>query len=528
MSRRTLEDAEVHETHISRVFVTGDRAYKLKKPLVLPFLDYGTPARRREMCHEEVRLNRRLAPDIYLGVVGFSPDEILDEDDPRAVDYAVEMRRYDESRTLSARLARGEVLRAEIVAIGRVLARFHANAQRVAAVGTAWLAVERRMTENFHELLGIVDQRAEVEHVLALERFVHAFVAAHAGTLEARARQGHVREGHGDLRADHVLLDGDRIEIVDCVEFDPALRELDCGDDLAFLAMDLDARGAAHLVEPLIRAYRAAGGDPGDDALIAFYASYRALVRAKVALLRGAQHAAGSAERGRAGAEARDLLAVAERFAWRARLPLAIVFCGVPASGKSHVSRALATTSRLAHLSSDVTRKRLLGIAPDERAPSAAYSAAMSTRTYGELGRRARNEVAARGGAIVDATFRHAEDRRAFVAALGGAAPVVFVECVAPLAVLLRRSVDRLRDAHRISDATPEIVARERERWDELDEVHPEAHVTLRTDRAVDDLVADLKALLDRRLERLSAARRTTDGLDGLIPMCRVSRGGRF
>src|SRR5665213_391429 len=199
---------DVRETHISWVFLAGDRAYKLKKPLVLPFLDYGTRQRRREMCREEVRLNRRLAPDLYLGVraVVATADGLAlgTEDDPRAVDYLVEMRRFDESCTLAAKLERGELKRDEVVALAQVLAQFHARAPRVAAVGVPVLAVERRMTENFHELLAIVEQRVEIEWVLALERFAHAFVVAHAQMLNARTRRGWVREVHGDLRAEHV------------------------------------------------------------------------------------------------------------------------------------------------------------------------------------------------------------------------------------------------------------------------------------------------------------------------------------
>ena len=460
---------EVRETHISLVFLAGDRAYKLKKPLVLPFLDYGTPQRRREMCREEVRLNRRLAPDLYLGVravaAGAGGLELAAEDDPRAVDYLVEMRRYDESQTLAARLDRGELKQSEVVALGRMLARFHAQARRV----------------------------------LALERFAHAFVIAYAQLLDARARRGCVREVHGDLRAEHVLL-GRRREIVDCIEFDPGLRELDVADDLAFLVMDLAARGGEQFAHPLVRAYRDAGGDPGEDWLIAFYASYRALVRAKVALLRAAQHPAASGEHGHESAGAREMLTLAERFAWRARLPLVIVICGVPAVGKSQLAHALAEISGLPHLSSDVTRKRLTGIRPEQRADGATYRSEFNRLTYAELGRRAAKEAAAGGGALVDATFRHRADRDAFAEAFAGAAPALFVECVAPMRVLAERAARRDRQPRRVSDATLPLVVRESAAWEPLDELAPEAHVTLRSDRPVEAQIADLLALLDRRV----------------------------
>jgi uncharacterized protein len=501
------DHVDVGETHISWVFLAGDRAYKLKKPLVLPFLDYATPRRRREMCEEEVRLNRRLAPDVYLGVraVAASADGLVlaAEDDPRAVDYLVEMWRFDEQCTLAAKLERGELKRGEVVAVARLLARFHARARRVAAVGVPALAVERRMTENFHELLAIVEQRAEIERVLTLERFAHAWVVAHAQMLDARARRGFVREVHGDLRAEHVLLD-ETVQVVDCIEFDRGLRELDVADDLAFLVMDLTASGGERFARTLVDAYRDAGGDPGEDRLIGFYAAYRALVRAKVALLCAAQHPASSSEHGHESAAARALLAVAERFAWRARLPLVIVLCGVPAAGKSHLAEALAEVSGLPYLSSDVTRKRLAGIRSHQRALSGVYSADFNRLTYAELGRSAARETAACGGALVDATFRHRADRDAFAQAFENAAPLLFVECRAPARVLAERAGLRDRQPRRVSDASLSVVLRERSSWEPLDELRPEAHVSLRSDRPVEAQLADLLALLDRRIGQLT------------------------
>ncbi|MGO9754870.1 MAG: AAA family ATPase [Solirubrobacteraceae bacterium] len=502
---------EMRETHISWVFLAGDRAYKLKKPLLLAFLDYGTPQRRREMCHEEVRLNRRLAADVYLGVraVAATGDglELAAEDDPRAVDYLVEMRRYDERCTLAAKLERGELKRGEIVGLARVLAQFHARAPQCAPVGLPALAVERRMEENFHELLAIAEQRAEVGRVLVLERFAHAFVVAHAQMLDTRVRRGAVREVHGDLRAEHVLLDG-AVRVVDCIEFDRGLRELDVTDDLAFLAMDLTARGGERFARTLVRAYRDAGGDAGQDWLIAFYATYRALVRAKVALMRAVAFPASSSEHGRESAAARDLLGLAERFAWRARLPLVIVICGVPAAGKSHLAGALAKVSGLPQLSSDVIRKRLAGIRPHQRAPDAVYSTDFNRMTYAELGRRAATETAMCGGALVDATFRHRADRDAFADAFAGAAPVLFVECRAPVNVLAERAAQRDRQRARVSDASLSIVMRERSAWEALDELAPEAHVALRSDRPVEAQLADLVALLDQRIAGVAQLRR--------------------
>jgi hypothetical protein len=494
---------EVRETHISWVFLAGEFAYKLKKPLVLDFVDYGTAEKRREMCLDEVRLNRRLASGLYLGVRGVTLTddgvELIGQDDPRAVDFLVEMRRYDERETIASRLELGELERAQVAEVGRILAKFHANARRVPADRAPVLAAERRFERNLHELLADVEQRSEIEHIQALERFAHAFIAGNAAMLQTRAVEGRIRDGHGDLRAEHVLV-GARVQIVDCVEFDTSLRELDVADDLAFLVFDLSARGGERFADELVTAYRDAGGDPGEDQLIAFYATYRSLVRAKVALVRATQLEPTSSQHGHESALARDLIALAERFAWRARQPLLIAVCGAPATGKTSLARALADLSGMAHLSSDITRKQLVGVSSTRRADAQAYSSTWNARTYTELGHRAAREVAARGGAIVDATFRHIVDRQAFAASFGNAAPVVFIECVAPRAVLIDRAARRTRKRSRVSDADVATVLREQQAWDPLDEVPGSAHMSLRTDRSMHEIVGDVLALLDRRL----------------------------
>jgi hypothetical protein len=496
---------EERETHISWVFLAGDRAYKLKKPVVMEFLDYGTAERRRHMCREEVRLNRRLAPHIYIGVRGVAPTaagyELTDDRDPRAVEFVVEMRRYDERQTLAAAVERESLTPDVATAVGRRIAAFHAQAPAVDSQAIA-VANDRRFERNLHELFQCLDGAAETGRVLALERFAHAFIQANADTFRARAVGGLVREGHGDMRAEHVLINGE-VRIVDCVEFDRELRELDVSDDLAFLIADLAARGAAPFGELIVAAYRAAGGDPGDAALIAFHAVYRALVRSKVALLTAAQHADGCDEQRRARAAGLALIGVAERFAWRARLPLTLVLCGVPASGKSVLADALADASGLPRLSSDLLRKQLAGVPAEQRAPKATYGAEWNARTYAELGRRAADQTVQAGGAVIDATFRHRADREAFRSSFASSS-LLFVECLAPRPVLCERAAARQRDHRRVSDADLSVVIREQAAWDPLDEVAADAHLSLRTDRPVAEIVADVMALLDRRLARRS------------------------
>ncbi len=493
---------EVRETHVSWVFLAGDRAYKLKKPLVLPFVDYGTPARRRRMCHEELRLNARLAPGIYRAVRAVVPAgagvRVAPEDAPGAIDWLVEMRRYDEEATMAALLARGELGSEAVEHVGEAIAAFHQSCPR--ARPRAYVAtLEARLHRNVAELLQVVDRGAGHAAVAACERFSRAFVQAHRVQLAGRARRGRVREGHGDLRAEHVVLERP-LQIVDAIEFDPALRRIDVSEDLASLAMDLTARGGERWARALVGAYRAAAGDPGSDALVAYFAMHRALVRAKVARLRAGQLAPGGAAAGHERAWARTLIALARRYAWQARAPLVLVVCGPPASGKSLLSQELAAAGGIPHISSDVARKRLAGLHPHQRASAAHYTAEFSARTYAELGRRAAAEQARHGVAIVDATFRRRADRDAFAATFAAAAPRVVIECRAPDAVLESRARSRQRHPT-ASDATATVARRERARWEPLDEVAADDHLAVRTDRPVERIAADVAALLDRWLE---------------------------
>ncbi|HET8754898.1 MAG TPA: AAA family ATPase, partial [Solirubrobacteraceae bacterium] len=415
-----LDPVAVRETHISRVLLTRDRAFKFKKPVRLPFVDYGTLERRHAFCREEVRLNRRLAPGIYRGVHAVMPSadgvELAPENADGAVDYAVEMRRYDERCTLAHRLAEGAAGEAEVRAVGRRLAAFHAAADRPPEPERSVPALLAMVDENFATLRSL---GADVDDA---ERLAQAVLAGRRAELVQRARTGLVRDGHGDLRAEHVVLERG-IEIVDCVEFDPALRQIDVGLDLAFLVMDL-LRHDARLAAALVGAYRAAGGDPGDDALVGFFAAQRALIRAKVALVRATQVEAADAPRRRADAAA--LLALAGRLGWGLRLGSAAVVCGPAASGKSTLAAALGERADATVLSSDAVRKELIGIAPTARAPGVAYEPAMNRRTYTALGARARDRVRAGERVVIDATFRHGADRSAFADAFADAAGLVW------------------------------------------------------------------------------------------------------
>jgi len=495
---------EMRDTHISWVFLADDLAYKVKKPVVFPFLDYGTVERRHEMCREEVRLNLRLAPEIYLGVVAIVPDgdryALSSEDDPAAVEYAVEMRRIDEDRTLAALVERRELERAQVSAVAGRLARFHGDATTVPMSGVDRLVAD--LDENLATLRDAGPGILAELRLDAAEHFTRAFLEARRGELEARARAGLVRDCHGDLRAEHVIVPvRGAVHVFDCVEFNSSLREIDVGTDISFLVMDLIRLGAEGAAQHLVEAYRGAGGDPGSDPLLAFLASYRAWVRAKVACLRALELERGDPQRARQEVEAREFLRLGHRFAWRARGPLVLVACGVAGTGKTTLARELAELSGWAHVSSDVTRKRLAGLAPTDRGRNEHYAPAFTRRTYRELGTIAAEELEREGGAIVDATFHRRGERLAFSEGLGDhPVPLLFVECRAAPEVLLARVRDRELDRDRTSDAGATIVRQQLAEAEPLDEVPDHDRIELVTEGPVGELAVAVERFADRAI----------------------------
>ena len=484
---------QMRESHGAWVVLAGDRAYKLKKPVRFAFLDYSTPQARRAACEEEVRVNGVLAADFVEGVRGLRRTDgavaLCDADAGDAIDWVIVMRRFDESRTMAALLERGELSEELVRAAAARLAAFHGAAEVVQDPDPAG-RVQATIARNADELREAVGEQPGEGPVGALGAFLIGAALSRRADLIARARAGLVRDGHGDLRADHVVFEDAGVLVVDRIEFDPQLRRIDVGDDLSFLAMDLEARGAPEQARVLVEAYRATGADPGDRALVALFGAHRALVRAKVALLRERQDPGVGA-----GAEAERLLMLAARLAWRAHAPLALVVCGPPASGKSTLAAAIAERSSLPVLSSDRLRKEDRGLAAGVRAPLEAYSPEARAAVYTALGRRARSAFEAGDGVIVDATFGDPALRAAFFGELAPAQRdrVRAVECRVPLAVLTTRAAKPGRGA---SDAGPEASERLARSFQPLTELEPASVLAIDGTLAAARQVAAIEAWL--------------------------------
>lgn len=487
------------QTHISSVLLTGDFAYKLKKPVDLGFLDFRMLAQRRHFCEEELRLNRRLAPDIYLDVVpvyGTAAAPRLGAGEP-VIDYAVKMREFPQSALLDGMLARGEVSGAQLDALARMMAGFHAQAA-VAGDDSPYGgldAVAAAVLHNFTQLRARLEREAEQALLAPLEAWSQAELRRLAPRIAARKRGGFVRECHGDLHLGNIAWFEGAPQVFDCIEFNPGLRWIDVMSEVAFLAMDLSAHGRPDLAWRFIDVWLSRSGDYAGVALLNFYRVYRALVRAKVALLRAVQAGIAAEDGALAGRACRGYVELAARCAEPARGALLITH-GLSGSGKSSVSQALLEQLGCVRLRSDVERKRLAGLAAEASSRGLGadfYGVEMTRRTYGELERLAGNLLESGQRVIVDAAFLRRDERDA-MAALARRAGVAFVilHCHAPPELLRQRVARRAARGGDASEATVEVLERQMEYAQPLEPEEQSAAVS------ADTSVPDEQALVAR------------------------------
>jgi aminoglycoside phosphotransferase family enzyme/predicted kinase len=470
----------VVETHISVVFLTGRYAYKIKKPLKLPFLDFSTLARRKHFCGEEVRLNRRLAPSLYLGVVPIGGTRAT----PRigaepAIEYAVKMRQFPSDALLDAALARDAVPAEALASFATRLAAFHRGLTPVAHERTGADAL-REALDNLAELRDRVPGNAASLEMLAAwtRREAHGL----DGVFTRRAAAGAHRECHGDLHLQNVLCHEGSIEAFDALEFDVRLREIDTLSEVAFLAMDLAAHGRSDLAYEFLNAYLETSGDYDGVHVLRFYLVYRALVRAKVAAIKRAQ----SGER----AADVDYLGTATLLA-RRRRPLLLITHGLSGSGKTHLTDELVGRLPALRVRSDLERKRLHGLDALARSSSGLgrgiYSAADGTRTYAVLAAAADTMLRHGFDAIVDATFLRERERLEFrqIAAFNDARFAV-LECRASARELRRRIVSRASKGTDASEADIAVLEQQLRTAEPLTAAELRSAVQVDTERPVD------------------------------------------
>lgn len=493
---------ELKQTHTSYVLLAGEFAYKVRKPVRFAFIDCSTVIRRRALCHCEIELNRRLSPDVYLEVIAICQRDgriVFSESSETgdAVEFAVKMRRLPEERRLDFLIKRGIAAAPDIRAISNTIRNFHAITPNTHSWDYGAAANIWRMTiGNLIEIEQLVPPEPLSKKITQIEAYSRRYIAAHWELLNARAHQGHVHEGHGDLRADAVYLTSNGIRIIDCLEFDERLRYGDLANEVAFLAIDIDRLGRSDLAQQLIDQF---AGDRDAAVLMPFYKSYRATVRAKVELLRSRQPDSGVEEKKAALASAGQLLGLALKCAAAPRALL--IVCGASGTGKSTLAAALSEHLGLTILSSDVLRKRLAGIAQDTSAAApynqGIYASEFTARVYDSLIVAAKKLLNADNGVILDATFGKRNQRQLLIDTIReiGIKPL-FVECCADEDVIIRRLKKRENDSHRVSDANAGIYLSQIKEFEPLDEIPPALHEVVDT---ADDLT-QISLRIERRI----------------------------
>jgi aminoglycoside phosphotransferase family enzyme/predicted kinase len=496
---------ELRQTHISYLLFAGDFVYKVKKPLDLGFLDFSTIEKRRHYCEQEVRLNRRLCSGTYLGVVPVSyvDGELKVDARGNTVDYAVKMRRLPDEGMMTPLLERGGVTPEMVARIARVMADFHASSERSDEIDS-YGGLETAMVnwrENFEQTepyIGRTITQAQFDDIRA---FVDNVAGSDSELFAQRVREWRARDCHGDLRADAVCFVDDGVCIFDCIEFNERFRFSDVAADIAFLAMDLEDRGRQDLSDVLMGQYLGASLDSTLPLVLPFYKCYRAYVRGKVDGFQLDQPEIDDEQKARVAEGCRRLFALAHRYATELTPRALMITIGVSGSGKSHLANALTARLGALLLSSDVMRKRLLGIDSTERHwdefERGIYTPEVTERTYEALLDEARLWLEGGKPVVLDATFLRREQREAALrlAAATGAS-FLALEFEAPESAIWERLSERGGAERVVSDGRWEVYQAQQERREPVDELPPGSHVVIDTERPlheqIDSVVAHL------------------------------------
>ena len=494
-------------THISDVFLTGPFAYKIKKPVDLKFLDFSTLEKRRFYCEREVVLNRRLAPEIYVGVVPITRDgeDFRVEGEGEPVEYAVKMVQFGQDGLLDAMAERGGLTRAPILELASQVARFHRSIDRADdAFGTTDVIGEN-VLRNFEQTAKFQGIVVSPERFSRLKKYSEDFLTRKASLFHERVKRGAIRICHGDLHLQNICLDRGRLIVFDCIEFNEALNHIDVVNEIAFLLMDLDHRGLAGLGNRFLNSYLEQTQDYEGLSVLDFYLVYRACVRAKVACFLLDDPEITEAEKAAAGARASAYFELAEGYL-ADRRPGLILMAGVSGSGKSTVASDVAENSAGVMIRSDAVRKSLAGSGREARGPTdyarGLYAPEMTERTYDGLLERAGFVIASGRWALLDATYARKPHRRTAKSwAEKMAVPFAILHCTAPLSVLEARLARRTAESKDISDADVGIMRRQLSVFEPFEPEEAESVVPVDTEKGwnAQELVAACLTKAGRR-----------------------------
>ena len=462
------ERVELIQTHISYILLTERFAYKIKKPVNFGFLDFSTLRRRRFFCREEVRLNRRLSPEIYLGVVEVveRDGEYFMEGEGEVRDYAVKMKRLPEKGMMRTLLKEGRVTEGMVRRVSERISSFY-RAERtspyIASFGRPEV-IRRNTEENFRQTEPYIGRTIEEEEFAGIRDYTRSFLSERRDLFTRRMEEGWIKDCHGDLHSGSICFE-DGLVIFDCIEFNRRFRYSDTLADIAFLAMDLDFHFRKDLSEALIRYYQEFMDDRGIEDLLTFYKVYRAYVRGKVEGFEIDEEEVPMEEKDRLLRRARRYFRLAMAYTRRSPFPILIAVCGLLGTGKTTVALELGRRFNGEVIHSDRLRKELAGIRVEEHLylpfGKGIYSERFTKRTYREMIRRAEGFLRDGRNVILDATFSR-EWMREEVRELGRrvGVEVVFLECTAPEGIIRDRLLKRVREGRALSDGRWEIYLR--------------------------------------------------------------------
>ena len=505
------------QTHISALFLTGSHVYKIKKPVNFGFLDFTTLEKRKFYCQQEVDLNRRLSPELYLGVteirshqgsiaIGPGPGEILE--------YAVLMKQLPPDCTMDRWLARGAITPEHIAQIAARIAEFHAQAAanpEIAAFGEIQ-TVRGNVEENFTQTQKYVGQALSADAYREIVESNRRFMEHQGPLFHKRVAGGKIRDCHGDLHLQHICL-GEEILIFDCIEFNQRFRYSDVAADIAFLLMDLDSHGEPLLSADLASHYLEISQDWALFLLLNFYKSYRAYVRGKVTCFRLEDPAISGEEKASALDEARRYFSLAHKYARKLNRPWLLVIFGLMGTGKSTVAQSLSRALGWECLRSDVIRKELAQISPQvhryEEFHQGIYSPDFSRRTYQALFDRVLDLLGSGQSVILDGSFKKQDERKeALSLAAKANADLLLIECLCSEQGIQRRMARRATEENDPSDGRWEIFAQQKEDYEKVEGIPSGLYLPLNTERSPEECLGQIfQHLLKRAGSDLSINR---------------------
>ncbi|NQU04327.1 MAG: AAA family ATPase [Syntrophaceae bacterium] len=480
------DSVELIQTHISYIFIAGEYVYKVKKDVDFGFLDFTTLEKRKYYCEEELRLNQRLAREIYLDVVPICEDNKGDlhlRDGGTIVDYAVMMKKIPEERMLYRLLEKGVVEIAVMADVARKVSEFHKEAAtggEIDRIG-GFETVRHNHEENFQQTEDFIDITIPKGRYGFIRSYVNNFLERNRSLFEKRVAQHRIRDCHGDLHLQHICI-ADDILIFDCIEFNERFRYLDVAAEISFLAMDLDYNGYTEYGKAFIDAYLKYSNDSEIMTLLNFYKCYFAYVRGKVIGFKINDRAIDEGERKIAIDTASPYFDLAYKYAARPEKPTLILTAGLMGTGKSVLAKNLATLLDAKIVRSDVIRKEMLNISPSERHyegfGEGIYSDDKSRKTYEKAIQLAEVELKKGKSAIIDASFKTKGEREmAFRFASSADAEFFIVECVCPDGIVKERLDARSSDSKEASNGRWEIFESQRGDFEKIDEFPEHCHI---------------------------------------------------